>query len=484
MTRLLAAVMILAPALASGCISPPPPLEHDTEVRSAVARLDDARASSGAPKLVIALPPVTTPYSKEAPRNDPTRMPVKVNERDLGATIARDLGMAFHRVVAVPRRVVEGGDVKARERAFQDAADARADVIAQVTLRSFDNDFRGRCWWTWPWNLAVYGYAWIPSWFVPDLEFGARAHATLELWGVASERPLLEKPVEVKADVSRVLNNIQRGWSVFGILTMPYSLDGENWREVGDRLNPHALHDIRKGIILGAAEAALGDLSPGELTARDATTFAVLIGVARYRAEAIPAPGGASRDVAEMKRLLVEHLGVPRKNILTLENGDATGDGIARAIEGLAKRARPGDAVLLYFSGSGALVTPEGVAGDGAAAARTPAILPIDADPRRLAATALPLHRLGDLAGKLGVARTVIAIDAGFEGGPRSLETPGAPAADSAYIAAARAAPATLLVATGPGGVAGDMPGPNQGYFTFAPSRARAARRTRTGIGA
>jgi hypothetical protein len=68
---------------------------------------------------------------------------------------------------------------------------------------------------------------------------------------------------------------------------------------------------------------------------------------------------GAVNDVEAMRRILTGDLGVPAANVQVLTNEQATRQAMLDALAGLQRRTRPGDAVLIYYSGHGWLVKDE-----------------------------------------------------------------------------------------------------------------------------
>jgi hypothetical protein len=83
-------------------------------------------------------------------------------------------------------------------------------------------------------------------------------------------------------------------------------------------------------------------------------THALLIGIDSYpRARPLH---GAVNDVESFRRLLTTDLKVPATNVQVLVNAQATKQAIVDALAGLATRTKPGDAILIHYSGHGWLV--------------------------------------------------------------------------------------------------------------------------------
>ena len=79
---------------------------------------------------------------------------------------------------------------------------------------------------------------------------------------------------------------------------------------------------------------------------------ALLIGIDTY--EAVSPLRGPANDAEDMAEFLVEQAGFQRRDLRILLNGEATRDNILAAVESwLIQGTRPGDDVVLYFSGHG-----------------------------------------------------------------------------------------------------------------------------------
>jgi hypothetical protein len=106
---------------------------------------------------------------------------------------------------------------------------------------------------------------------------------------------------------------------------------------------------------LAAALAAVASMgSMPEPSPPPATRRALLVGIDRYLSDGLNTLKGCVNDVESMRSVLVGRFEVPPENIRVLENEDATRDAILGAIRThLIAPARPGDVVILHFSGHG-----------------------------------------------------------------------------------------------------------------------------------
>lgn len=106
-------------------------------------------------------------------------------------------------------------------------------------------------------------------------------------------------------------------------------------------------------MLLGAALA-----SP----AARAETHGVLIGVANYDSPAVPDLVGPANDLKAMESLLHE---TGANDLVVLKDAAATRTSIETAIQQVGLRAKPGDWVVLYYSGHGAEAARRAGAGQG-----------------------------------------------------------------------------------------------------------------------
>jgi hypothetical protein len=108
-----------------------------------------------------------------------------------------------------------------------------------------------------------------------------------------------------------------------------------------------------------AAWAAACSFALAPLWALAAERHAVLIGVGTYMVDAdTGAPSvspleGPPHDVVAMREVLVTRWGFKPDSVRVLVNQQATRDAILSALNGLKARTKPGDEVVVYFSGHG-----------------------------------------------------------------------------------------------------------------------------------
>jgi hypothetical protein len=101
-------------------------------------------------------------------------------------------------------------------------------------------------------------------------------------------------------------------------------------------------------LALWAGLAGLAHAAPGDR----ATRSALIIAIANYGPENIPALDGVPFDV-NSARSIAQAMGIPDQRITVLRDAQATKDGILRALENLGRTVGEGSRVLVYFSGHG-----------------------------------------------------------------------------------------------------------------------------------
>lgn len=156
----------------------------------------------------------------------------------------------------------------------------------------------------------------------------------------------------------------------------------------------------------------------GDISNPDA--IAIVIGNKQYRGRAVPNVEFAVNDAVTMKDYLVKTMGFDPKRVILDTNITSgrfreifgTPDDPSAGLLSDYIKARPGQVdVFVFYSGHGAPNTKE-TDGNGS----RPYLIPVDANPDRLSATAYPLDVLYKNLAALGPRSVIMAIDACFSG--------------------------------------------------------------------
>lgn len=91
-------------------------------------------------------------------------------------------------------------------------------------------------------------------------------------------------------------------------------------------------------------------------TKAGASQHALLIGVSDYQDKRIVDLEGPINDVSALQSVLTTHWGIDERNIVALVNQDATEKNIKSAFKDLETNTKPGDDIIVYFSGHGTSV--------------------------------------------------------------------------------------------------------------------------------
>lgn len=150
--------------------------------------------------------------------------------------------------------------------------------------------------------------------------------------------------------------------------------------------------------------------------------YAVVIGITDYRHKSIPDVRYAKADAQSIYRFLTDPKKgrVKKSNVRMLLDEEATLTSMKTELGYfLSKNARKQDTVIIYFAGHGAPeVDFSGNADDG----MSKYILPCDADPGLLYATALDMRELGNIFKRINAERIVCYLDCCYGGtGGRSF---------------------------------------------------------------
>ena len=200
---------------------------------------------------------------------------------------------------------------------------------------------------------------------------------------------------------------------------------------------------------------------------------AVVIGIGHYDSLQIPRLKYAVSDADAMYQVLVGPAGFKREHVLLLTDRTErkpTLRNIKWALGSfLAQAAKMDDTVLIYFAGHGAPeADPSGMERDGLAKY----LIPSDADPHELYATALPMYELQTIFARIEAERVVAFIDASYSGaaGGRtfaSKKTRTGPVDDLFLERLARSKGRAIVTASRPAEVSIESPDLGHGIFTY-----------------
>jgi uncharacterized caspase-like protein len=153
----------------------------------------------------------------------------------------------------------------------------------------------------------------------------------------------------------------------------------------------------------GTATARLG---PGE-------RWAVVIGIDQYRDPTISSLRYASADAEAIFRFLTTRGGVKPANARLLLNQQATQRAIREVLGGfLRQKATRDDEVIIYYAGHGT-TEPDQSAEGGIAKY----LVPWDADPINLFASAIPMEEIDRVFGRVAARKILMIQDTCFSGG-------------------------------------------------------------------
>jgi uncharacterized caspase-like protein len=340
------------------------------------------------------------------------------------------------------------------------------DTLLRLRLRRYEVSFVGTNGWYVP-NLFVWFMWWPVSWLVADETYALEAEVEVEAVDVRSERTIRRATLAARAE--RDLDDVDRGLVFLGLPYYPGGLKPDNYGKAAQVLAPFLERELAL-LLVAEARGPLREALAARRGERTGTTFAVTVGIPRYRSYAVHNLKYPAEDATAWRDALSGPRGpVPAKNHTLLLEEQATRAAVLAALREAAGRARPEDGLLFYFAGYGALLAP--AAGD---APPEPCLVPYDAEPDDLARTGLPLEEVVRILAASGVSATAIVLDCGFAAPPggRALDGPertgeGRPLAIAAPEgAAAGPTPVAILAAAGAGEPALEVDDVRHGLFT------------------
>nr|WP_235584342.1 polysaccharide deacetylase family protein [Massilia sp. MS-15] len=156
-----------------------------------------------------------------------------------------------------------------------------------------------------------------------------------------------------------------------------------------------------------------GEAAPAPVARAAATgyanSWALVVGIDKY--QKWPQLQYAVRDAEGVGQLLVQKFGFAPEHVITLKNEQATRSGILAAFhERLAHgNLQPNDRIFVFFAGHGATRRLSSGRDLGY-------IVPVDADPDRLATDAIPMTEIQNIAESLPAKHALFVMDACYSG--------------------------------------------------------------------
>ncbi len=201
--------------------------------------------------------------------------------------------------------------------------------------------------------------------------------------------------------------------------------------------------------------------------------WAVVIGVGQHDHAGIPRLRYATADADAVYRTLIERVGFKPEHVLLLTDQTERKPSLRNIRYALgtflARSAARDDTVLIYFAGHGAPETDlRGAERDGLAKY----LIPRDADPDDLYATALPMDEIQTIFGRIEAERVLVFLDTCYSGaaGGRTFASrrTRAVTVDDAFLERlTRSKGRAIVTASRPGEVSLELPDLGHGIFTY-----------------
>lgn len=287
---------------------------------------------------------------------------------------------------------------------FQAAWDRRVDLLMEVKITGYRTSYCETTGWYIP-NVIVWGYLWLPSWWVADERYRAEVEATVTLTSVHTGQKVWEETYT--AGVERELDDWERGWILAGIFRVPGALQRENWERIDGVVGPFAVRQLAVQLFQDLHEGFREYQRGPEFSRGMTKTLALVVGVTKYRTRKIRNVGYADRDAEGLRQVLCDPKigGIIPQNVLLLVDEQATREGILDALDSfLARRAEYPDSVIVYY------------AGNGGSWGKRPYLLPWDFDPDHPDETALDLAAIRERMDGISCTNLVTILDCSFLG--------------------------------------------------------------------
>ena len=140
--------------------------------------------------------------------------------------------------------------------------------------------------------------------------------------------------------------------------------------------------------------------------------FALLVGVGSFADATVPSLSFAAKDAQDLRTVLVDPIygNFDPANVTVLTDADATRANILDSIDRIARRSRPEDLVVLFFSTHG---WPRD---GGSGLQQIGYVLAHDSEQRRLVSTSIPFESLRHYTASIPARRKVLLLDTCYSG--------------------------------------------------------------------
>jgi len=200
------------------------------------------------------------------------------------------------------------------------------------------------------------------------------------------------------------------------LLAVPVTLqDGTNTLTVDATAADGVTRQAQRTVTYTRPARPPGIPPPAPAVARN--RWAVIIGVGRYDRTEIPPLRYAVADAERLYEVLITSAGFTKENVVVLTDKTERKPTLRNVKWALgtflARSAQKDDLVVIFFAGHGAPeIDPRGVESDGLAKY----LVPSDADPDDLYATALPMDELTTIFSRIDADQVVMFLDACYSG--------------------------------------------------------------------
>jgi len=303
------------------------------------------------------------------------------------------------------------------------AWDENFDILVRTKIKKCRVSFEGNTGWYIP-NLGLWFYLMVPSWWIRDETYKLEMDVSVEYYSVHTEE-LIHK-ADISVSEKRNLDDFQRGWSLFGIFTVPGSLGQSDWRKISSCLLPGVTRDLQISLAKNMLEHFSGAAQDSQFKKAMSKTLAVVVGLSRYGGANIPKLRYAEEDGLGFYNYLMDKNGggLLPKHAVFLRNEAAAKQAITGAITDFAgKKAKKNDKIVIYFAGYGCMANDASEKDSDDEAF----IAGYDTDMENVQETAISLDDLKQLIEGMDCKSAALILDASFQSELflRALSKPG-----------------------------------------------------------
>ncbi|MHC4779868.1 MAG: hypothetical protein ACYTFG_14935, partial [Planctomycetota bacterium] len=198
-----------------------------------------------------------------------------------------------------------------------EAWEANADLLLELDLTRYEVYWVGTNGLFIP-NILWWSFSWAISGYVDDETYGGGIEMNASLYSVHSNEKIDTWPI--RKDIEVNLNDFERGWMLLGWLRVPGGLDEENWRKIGEVVNPRTELEVKLELANTFGESFKAVTGTPRFARKMSKRLALLVGIDRWDDYRLNWTRFAGDDARALEKAFTDEghaISMPGKNLRT-----------------------------------------------------------------------------------------------------------------------------------------------------------------------